>query len=626
MNGLSRTVLLSWLLLVLLGCGGLWWSAWTRAQVGFDTDARILHRVLSQKMAQQEAVLGAVDALEQQGLDARALGRYVNTLLRPYPQVIAVQRCTPGGCQTYNRTRAQTLPDLPPRAGTAQPAVQWPSQGRALYALVQRRIRVWVDAGQLIQPDEQASAPLHFDLRRPGTGQLIWASPAAPAASPIRLSVSKTLGTASQAFAIQITRSVPWSAWPFGWMALWSLFSALGAAALHRLVQGRASAQRAVLDERARAQGVVLAATEGVVALDLQHRVTLANPAARQMLNHPLPLGTDLSAVATFRASLSQPLFGVAEFWNSTDLVTFPEGLTLCRADLSGQVEHVLVEGTLVPLVGSAGVLQGRVLTLREVGPLQRRMLAQLDVSERRIREHEETLAHVSRASTLGEMGAGLAHELNQPLTAVVSYGQATVRLLADPKPDLPAARRATLAMVAQAQRAAEIITRLRRLVRRAPSQTTAVDLTQSVHNILTLCRADIGALGLDLQLRFPTDMPLVLADPVQLEQVILNLLRNALDALRDAPHRVLELNVAPSSGGWQFEVRDSGPGLSPDVLNRLFVPFTTTKPEGLGLGLTLSQTLAQGMGGELQGGNLPGGGARFVLTLNRAISQAADD
>ena len=74
------------------------------------------------------------------------------------------------------------------------------------------------------------------------------------------------------------------------------------------------------------------------------------------------------------------------------------------------------------------------------------------------------------------------------------------------------------------------------------------------------------------------------------------------------------------------IEVRDSGPGLSPDVLNRLFVPFTTTKPEGLGLGLSLSQTLAQGMGGELQGGNLPGGGARFVLTLSRALSEAADD
>lgn len=244
-------------------------------------------------------------------------------------------------------------------------------------------------------------------------------------------------------------------------------------------------------------------------------------------------------------------------------------------------------------------------------------MLAQLETGERRVREHQDTLAHVSRLSTLSEMGAGLAHELNQPLTAIISYSQAAARLLDEPQPDLGRVRHAVNAAVHQAGRAAQIITRLREWVRRAPGQARATDLVQAAQNVLTLCHADLRRLDIRVVTHVPPGAP-VQADPVHLEQISLNLLRNAIDALERTPHAQITLVVEPEGSEWTLTVRDNGPGVTPDVLGRLFTPFTTSKDGGLGLGLSLSQTLAQGMGGNLRGANTPTGAA-FQLRLPQA-------
>ncbi|WP_161882207.1 sensor histidine kinase [Deinococcus alpinitundrae] len=283
------------------------------------------------------------------------------------------------------------------------------------------------------------------------------------------------------------------------------------------------------------------------------------------------------------------------------------------------------MEGSLAPLPGADGEGRGRVLILREVGPLQRRLLEHLEDGERRVREHEEMLAHVSRLSTLGEMGAGLAHELNQPLTAIVSYGQAAARLLGEEDPDLGQVRHAVGASVTQAQRAAQIIVRLRQWVRRTPSQARPTDLVQAALSVLTLCRADLERQGVSVITAY-ADAPLVLADSVQLEQIILNLLRNALEAVHDTPDPIIKLSIAPEAGGWTLSVRDNGPGIAAGVAARLFTPFTTSKAGGLGLGLSLSQTLAQGMGGDLSGMDGAAGGAVFTLSLPRLVLEAASD
>ncbi|QFP75721.1 ATP-binding protein [Deinococcus sp. AJ005] len=623
MKRLSLAVLI-WLLLVGAGMAALFTGARGQFTETFNTDARILHRVLSQRMEQQEAVLNAVDALGMdvlgQGMDTAALGRYLDTLLRPYPQVVAVERCAAGGCRVLG-TPAETPPKLAPPL-SPDPAVRWPEGGGPLYALSRGDVRVWVDARRLAGALDSGAAPLTYTLFQPATGAVIvnHTQEGGTRAASTTLRVEKVLGTALQPLPIVISRPVPWEVWPWIGGLLWTLLTAGLTVLVWRLLEARRTAQHALLDERARAGGVVEAASEAIVALDALHQVTLANPAARAALAHLLPPGTDLRDVTTFQATLSQAPFDPASFWDSAKPVALPEGLTLLRNG-----EAVQVEGSLSPLPGADRTLRGRVLIVREVGPLQRRMLEHLEDGERRVREHEDMLAHVSRLSTLGEMGAGLAHELNQPLTAIVSYGQAAARLLDDPEPDLARVRHAVGASVTQAVRAAQIIVRLRQWVRRSPSQTRPTDLVQAVQNVLTLCRADLNRLGVRVVTDY-ADAPLVQADPVQLEQIVLNLLRNALDAVQDTPDPVIELSIVLEKGGWSLSVSDNGPGIAAEVAPRLFTPFTTSKSGGLGLGLSLSQTLAQGMGGDLSGANADAGGAVFTLSLPRLQLEAASD
>ncbi len=564
-----------WLLLAGAGVAALFVNVRGQFTETFDTDARILHRVLSQRMEQQEAVLNAMAALGQ-GMDAAALGRSLDTLLRPYPQVVAVESCSARGCQVLG-TPAEPPPKLA-AVLSPQPAVRWPKGGGPLYALSRGDMRVWVDARRLTGALDSGAAPLSYTLFQPNSDTVIVAHTPGTAHASAALRVEKVLGTALQPFPIRISRPVPWGLWPWQAGLLWTLLTAGLTALVWRLLEGRRAAQSALLDERARAGGVVEATSEAIVALDDLHRVTLANPAARAALAHPLPPGTDLRAVTTFRATLSQAPFDAASFWDSPGPANLPEGLTLIR-----EGEAVQVEGSLAPLRGADGRLRGRVLILRAVGPLQRRMLEHLEDGERRVREHEDMLAHVSRLSTLGEMGAGLAHELNQPLTAIVSYGQAAARLLDDSEPDLARVRHAVMASVTQAGRAAQIILRLRQWVRRVPSSARPTDLVQAVQNVLTLCRADLNRLDVRVVTDY-ADAPLVQADPVQLEQIVLNLLRNALDALQHTPDPSITVSIVLDAEGWNLSVRDNGPGIAAGVVPRLFTPFTTSKEGGLGV------------------------------------------
>ncbi|MFC4425025.1 sensor histidine kinase [Deinococcus navajonensis] len=598
--------LLLWLAVASLGSWALLYERKAALRELFDLDARVLHRVLSQRLEQQETVLNAVAALAEQG-GPQVLGRYVQALVRPYPQIVAVEHCGAGGCETLTVPRA-ALPTLP-YAPSDHPTVHWPAGGGARYALGLGTVRVWVDAQALLHPSDLPRAPLTLQIFRPGPGKLVMehASRIHPAALSFR--VEKQLGTPLEPFPIRFHRDYSWAMWPWGAMAAWSALTACVAWGLARGLTARRQAERALLNERHRAQGIVEASTDGIVVLDPQGSVVQANPAAFGILEglHP---GAEIRKVAPFQATLSQAPLNAAQFWQAAAAQVLPDGTVLQRGS-----ERVLVEGGLTPLFGEHGQLLGRVLTVREVGPLRQRMLAQLDAGEQRVREHETLLAHVSRLSTLGEMSAGLAHELNQPLTAIVSYGQAALRLLTEEDADLSRARQAVQGMVGQAQRSAEIIARLRTLVRRAPAQRVKVDLVQAAHNILTLCRADMQRLGVEVNLQFPPTA-FVTGDPVQVEQIILNLVRNALDAMQDVPERRLLLSLAQARRQWTLTVQDSGTGLSVAALAHLFQPFQTAKRDGLGLGLSLSQTLAQGLGGDLSGGNAQARGARFSLAL----------
>jgi len=263
----------------------------------------------------------------------------------------------------------------------------------------------------------------------------------------------------------------------------------------------------------------------------------------------------------------------------------------------------------------------GRMLALALAVALLLTALAQWQRQRAARRRAEELLrlGQVARLNTLGELAAGMAHELNQPLTAVLANTQAAQRLLADEPPELDTARTAMAQATAQARRAADVVGRLRRAVERPDARggVLAVDLAETVRRALYLLEPECQRRGVVPQLQ-EVDPVTVAADPVALDQIVHNLLMNALQALDgvDAPARRLSLRVSRADGQGELVVADSGPGMAPEVLPRLFEPFFSTREGGLGLGLSLCETLASGMGGSLAAANGPQGGAVFRLRL----------
>jgi signal transduction histidine kinase len=218
-------------------------------------------------------------------------------------------------------------------------------------------------------------------------------------------------------------------------------------------------------------------------------------------------------------------------------------------------------------------------------------------------------LGQVGRLNALGELAAGMAHELNQPLTALLASTQAARRLIAEDPPDVATARDAMGHAVAQARRATEVVGRLRRAVERPElgAQLQAVDLQDTVAKALDLLEPEVRRRGVALRWDAGAQAVRVQADPVALEQIVHNLLQNALQALDQVPpaQRHLALSLARERAEGVLEVQDSGPGLSPEVLPHVFEPFFSTRQGGLGLGLSLCETLAQGMGGSLSAANV---------------------
>ena len=227
-------------------------------------------------------------------------------------------------------------------------------------------------------------------------------------------------------------------------------------------------------------------------------------------------------------------------------------------------------------------------------------------------------VGQVTRLNAMGELAAGVAHELNQPLTAVMASTQAARRMLDDEPPELDAVRKAMTQAAAQARRAADVVARLRRLVE-APAlarSTQAVQLDEVARRVIDLFQPQAQRLGLVAAVEGRALA--VQADPVALEQIVHNLVGNALQALEHVPptQRRLVLHVAAEQARGVLTVRDSGPGLAPEALPHLFEPFYTTRHGGMGLGLSLCDTLAQAMHGTLGASNVEPRGAEFRLAL----------
>ena len=235
-------------------------------------------------------------------------------------------------------------------------------------------------------------------------------------------------------------------------------------------------------------------------------------------------------------------------------------------------------------------------------------------------------LDQVSRLGTLAEVGAGVAHEINQPLTAVLANAQAARRALKDSPPDIALLRQAVDQTVQQAKRAADVVARLRRLLERPGERQPMrrIALGDVARHVLDLLAPSLQRLAVTAQVNASSPV-MVLADPVALEQIVHNLVQNALQSLEQVPanERQLQLTVTHTPHRGVLTVTDTGTGIAPDLLPRLFEPFLSTRPDGLGLGLTLCETLASHMGGSLRADHHTPRGALFELTLPLAHTRS---
>ncbi len=231
--------------------------------------------------------------------------------------------------------------------------------------------------------------------------------------------------------------------------------------------------------------------------------------------------------------------------------------------------------------------------------------------------EHETRLAHAARVNSMGELASGIAHELTQPLTALLSQSQAALRLEASgERPDL--LKQALTANVREASRAGEILKRMRNYMSNHEPQRKQMDISQSIRDVSELLRTDLTQRNITLLIQTEKNTPAIMGDAVEMEQVLYNLIRNAADSLVQTEKTDKQISVTARSGQGQLviTVSDNGSGIADDVLPRLFEPFFTTRNGGMGLGLALCATLIERIDGEITAANRPEGGAEFTITL----------
>ncbi|MGE5478206.1 MAG: PhnD/SsuA/transferrin family substrate-binding protein [Bacteroidales bacterium] len=246
---------------------------------------------------------------------------------------------------------------------------------------------------------------------------------------------------------------------------------------------------------------------------------------------------------------------------------------------------------------------------------LVRRRTEELRAAHDEARRHRDEMEHGARLALLGEMASSLAHEINQPLAAIANYANGCQRRLASGTDPEGVAEGVGL-IAGQAERAAAIVRRMRAFVRKRVPDPQVLDVTEPVRDALGLFQATAARRGITVALELAPQLPQVRADRVQVEQVVLNLLQNAADAMAEQPARRLTIGSRHGDGKVTVSVRDSGSGLSPEARRHLFEPFFTTKPEGLGLGLSLSRTIIEAHGGRLWAEDAPDGGAVFHFQL----------
>jgi PAS domain S-box-containing protein len=373
---------------------------------------------------------------------------------------------------------------------------------------------------------------------------------------------------------------------------------------LGAVVSERHRLSRALGESERRRTTILNTARDGILSIDAYGRILSANPAVERIFARPghLLIGLDIHELID-SAPNEPPLINRIVSSRSAGATTWE--LDARRAD-----------GRVFPIELSVG--------RSESADVEQYTLVIRDITLRRKTEalalqHQAELAHVSRVSLAGEMAGALAHELSQPLTAIAAYARGCLRVLAGPAQEPETLYEGVSEVAQQAERAGDVLGRLREFVSGGEPRRALVEVKPLIDAAVGLARAEAVQNEIEIETRVDPRLPRVLADRIQIEQVLLNLLRNAIDAIATSAsqERLIVLEAHCKSGrAVQISVADSGPGVVAEVADRLFEPFVTTKPEGMGMGLSISRSIIESHGGKLRPLRRVGSGATFVFDL----------
>jgi PAS domain S-box-containing protein len=264
--------------------------------------------------------------------------------------------------------------------------------------------------------------------------------------------------------------------------------------------------------------------------------------------------------------------------------------------------------------------VENRIYPMRDGGvAVFQRYVTDRKRAEEALHKASAELAHVRQMTTMGELAASIAHEINQPLAAVMTNGNAGLRWLTRARPDLEETKAALERIIRDATRANEVIRRIRMLVKKTDLQKTPLDLDETIQEVMPLLQSELRNHGVSLRMELSPALPPVIGDRVQLQQVLLNLIINGIEAMFSAGDRPKELRIScgcPRSGEVLVAVQDSGIGLDGHNADQIFEPFYTTKAGGLGMGLSISRSIIESHGGRLWANQNDGPGATFQFTL----------
>ena len=373
-------------------------------------------------------------------------------------------------------------------------------------------------------------------------------------------------------------------------------------------VTERHRALRALADSEGRLATIVDTARDAVLTIDGAGRIGSANPAVARLFGHPAPLlvGRDVRELI----ETPEPL---ASFVPAESAPSDPQA--------PWQLEGKRADGRPFPIevtAGKFGTADDAHYTLVVRDVTSRRE------AEMRMRSHESEMAQGSRLSLADALATAIAHEINQPLTAITTFARGCLRMIRAPHPETRMLQEGIEHIAQQAERAGDIIERLRDFVRGGTCQLSPTDVRVMLDAAVALIETEASQGNVSVSFDVPADPPRVMADRLQVEQVLVNLLRNAIDAAAGAAERRVDIAVQPLAGGQlQIAVADSGPGVGDEVTSRLFDPFVTTKTGGMGLGLSISRSIIEAHGGRLELLRSGDTGSIFAFTLPVAAAEA---